>query len=545
MDIIFTDASGRDLGILQEAEIDITYGNKGNDFELKLPIESGLSIPIGGFVYIEGTEYGGIVDEEGADRTSKRPVKLFRGRTWHGILAGKTLYREDGSDIVLAGDAHAAVQTILSLAGLEDVFATPEKQSDIAVSYRVQSFTDAYTALRQALGSSSAKLIVSYNGSKVMLSAQLIASHASNEELDSDLLSFKVSRNHRPVNHLICIGSGSGAERTVVHLYADAEGAVTQNRFFTGVDEVSAVLEFSNAKREEELVEQGTEKLAECQNAVECDASDNGVQPYDVDDVVSVYQNDLGLQVSASVIQKTATIDRRGESISYEIGEMIAAPKQLEPGGSFAGAPLYTAGKGIRIEGTAISAEVDAEDIASIEALANNALTESSNAGELAGTALQTADACVRSVRGSAPLTASRKANDVLLSHAASGVAAGTYGPATDATPSWGAQVTVGAQLTLDTTGHVSSAKERIVTLPTLPIGTISAPGMLKPDGVTITVADDGTITARGGDTAAFLNSHPVGSMFETSQSDDPATSYGGVWVRVPSLGAFRWKRTQ
>ena len=123
MDVVFTDTSGHDLGVLREAEIDITYGNKGNDFELKLPVESDQSIPIGGFVYLEGTEYGGIVDEEGADRTSKRPVKLYRGRTWHGILAGKTLYREDGSDIVLAGDAHAVIQAIVSLAGLEDIFA--------------------------------------------------------------------------------------------------------------------------------------------------------------------------------------------------------------------------------------------------------------------------------------------------------------------------------------------------------------------------------------------------------------------------------------
>lgn len=544
MDVVFTDTSGHDLGVLREAEIDITYGNKGNDFELKLPVESDQSIPIGGFVYLEGTEYGGIVDEEGADRTSKRPVKLYRGRTWHGILAGKTLYREDGSDIVLAGDAHAVIQTIVSLAGLEDIFVASADASGITVSSSIPSFTDAYTGLRSMLGSSSAKLVVAYNGLNVVLSAERIANHTSNEELDSDLLSFKVSRNHRPINHLICLGSGNGAERAVVHLYADDEGNVTQSKSLAGVDEVSAVLEFSNAQQEE-LVEKGTEKLAECQNAVECDASDTGAQPYDVDDVVSVYQNDLGLQVSASVIQKTATIDRHGASVSYEIGEIVAASKQLETGGSYAIGTAYTAGKGIRIEGMAISAEVDAEDVASIEALANNAVVASSNASELASAAQRAVNASVKSVVGSAPLTVSRNAGDVLLSHTASGVIEGTYGPVADTAPSWGAQVTVGPQLILDAMGHVTSAEERTVSFPTLPIGTASVPGVLKPDGVTITVTDEGTITAQSGGSAAFLNSHPVGSVFESSHPDDPAMSYGGVWARVPSLGGFRWKRMQ
>lgn len=541
MDIVFTDASRRDLGMLQDAEIDVTYGNKGNDFELRLPIESPRSIPVGGFVYLEGTEYGGVVDEEGADRTAKRPVKLYRGRTWHGILAGKTLYRENGEDIELAGDAHAAIRTIVSLAGLDDLFEAPVDASGIAVSCRIESFTDAYTGLRRMLGSSSAKLAVSYNGSNVILSAKAIASH-TDDELDSDLLSFKVSRNHRPVNHLICLGSGNGAGRAVVHLYADAEGAVSQVKTLSGVDEVSAVFEYDNAELDE-LIEKGTDQLAECQNAVECDASDNGTRPYDVDDVVSAYQNDLGLQVSASVIQKSATIDRHGESVSYEIGEIGAEAQRLGSSGSSGGSPAYTAGKGIFIEGTAINAEVDAQDVASVEALANNALAASSDAKALAGSAQLAASAAVKTIAGSALIIASRNGEDVVVSHAASGIGEGPYGPLADATASWGAQVTVGPQLTLDAAGHVASAEDRVIMLPTLPIGTESSPGVLKPDGVTITVTDEGTIAVSGGDAAAFLSAHPIGSVFETSQPDDPASSYGGTWKRVPSLGAFRWRR--
>ncbi len=41
-----------------------------------------------------------------------------------------------------------------------------------------------------------------------------------------------------------------------------------------------------------------------------------------------------------------------------------------------------------------------------------------------------------------------------------------------------------------------------------------------------------------------FLQAHPVGSIYMSTSSTSPAAAYGGTWVKLPSMGAFTWKRT-
>ena len=47
------------------------------------------------------------------------------------------------------------------------------------------------------------------------------------------------------------------------------------------------------------------------------------------------------------------------------------------------------------------------------------------------------------------------------------------------------------------------------------------------------------------GATEQFLFSHPVGSIFWTADTANPAAKYGGSWTSLPTNnGAFAWKRT-
>lgn len=78
----------------------------------------------------------------------------------------------------------------------------------------------------------------------------------------------------------------------------------------------------------------------------------------------------------------------------------------------------------------------------------------------------------------------------------------------------------------------------------TLPPATTSALGGVKPDGKTITVSSDGTISAQQGGAAGFLAAHPVGSIYMTTKPGDPGSTYGGTWRELPSLGPHTWERT-
>ena len=67
--------------------------------------------------------------------------------------------------------------------------------------------------------------------------------------------------------------------------------------------------------------------------------------------------------------------------------------------------------------------------------------------------------------------------------------------------------------------------------------------GGVRPDGSTITVNEDGVITAHATSTGNGIL-FPVGYVVMNTTGSDPANDFGGVWEERPSLGAHMWERT-
>lgn len=72
---------------------------------------------------------------------------------------------------------------------------------------------------------------------------------------------------------------------------------------------------------------------------------------------------------------------------------------------------------------------------------------------------------------------------------------------------------------------------------------TVASTGFVKPDGTSLTVAFDGTLSVQNVDAAAFLSGYPLLSYYESESPLNPSSIYGGTWERMPSLGGFRWRR--
>ena len=88
MDLIYMNSSKEDLGVLLDYEMDMAFGSGENDFEAKLQAKSHCCKE-GYFLYMDGTEYGGIVDNIMSDTANNEVV--YSGRTWHGILGSKVI----------------------------------------------------------------------------------------------------------------------------------------------------------------------------------------------------------------------------------------------------------------------------------------------------------------------------------------------------------------------------------------------------------------------------------------------------------------------
>lgn len=321
MDLIYMNPDRQDIGVLHDYKLDLAFGKDENNFELQIPSNTHCCSD-GFYLYVEDTEYGGVVDSIRSD-TAQQEV-AYIGRTWHGMLNSKIIAPDPGEDyLVLNGDANSVLLSVIQRLGLTDLFTASGSVSGLAIAgYKMPRYIPAYDGIRKMLGAVSGKLAITFSKGYVVLAAVPRADHSDLSELDSDKIGFRAQRNYRPVNHLICLGRGELAARDVVHLYVDETGNISKTQTLIGLQERTEVYDYPNAESLEELEAGGVERLKELAVAgdIKVNLGANGAV-YDVQDTVAAVDNVTGLFVTAEISKKIVTIDRGEVEISYEVEE--------------------------------------------------------------------------------------------------------------------------------------------------------------------------------------------------------------------------------
>lgn len=361
-DIVYTDQNWVEQGFVQRYWLDLAYGNDENDFELVVPID--FAIERDSLVYVDGTGWGGIVRSNNPSTTGSEPLNAIKGSTWQGILAESFLVPDDGeSHVSVSGDANAAMRSVLSRQGLDRMFSVDPDPSGFSVSYSFDRFTDVYSGFRKMLSRSGAKLVIGKNpGGKPTLSAVGIVSYIDEES--SGRFAYEIA-DDVPFNHLIAVGKGEMEERDVVHLYADADGNVSETQTIFFPRERQYLYELSNADHDD-LVQQAREKLDELQNVRTCELRLPDGESFEVGDIVGVVDEEAGVSIASDVTKVIVRTGVDGElEVSNEIGEITRASSSASGTSYTSGGIAYSAGKGITISGAKISAEVDRSDLES------------------------------------------------------------------------------------------------------------------------------------------------------------------------------------
>ena len=365
MVLVVHDPEHGDLRELLDFELDLAFGSDENAFDLTCA--EGLAPAEGQVVFVDATEYGGVVDETsydaGRDATGTVTCK---GRTWHGVLAGKRLLPDEGSArLSVSGKAGEVLASLVERMGLSGLFSAASE-----VSYTFERFCDGYSGLKALAKANGRKVAMRRRGGKVEISLPPAVDYAS--KVDSDLLDFTLTSVHRCVNHLVCAGTGELEDRAVVHFYADSAGNVSHTQSLFGVDEIAALYDYSNAD-EEKLEEEGRKKLQEyqTQGSVEVEAHDD--IDVDVGDVISARDNAHGRTVTATVAKKIVKVSRGVSTYSYEVGSETTTKTSSSGKAESGGGHAYLAGKGLTLSDYTFSAEVDAAALAAVESKADEA----------------------------------------------------------------------------------------------------------------------------------------------------------------------------
>ena len=537
--VVFDSALGN-VRELADFTLDLAFGSDENAFTLTCAEE--YAPKEGQYVYIDGTEYGGIVDESTYD-AGREPTGLVTctGRTWHGILAAKRIMPE-GDHLRVSGKVGDVLASLVSMMGLGAIFSV--ELGGANVSYTFERFCDGYGGIRAMLKASGMKPTMRFANGRVALSAAPIVDYAN--KVDSDLLDFTITSVHRCVNHLVCAGTGELENRAVIHFYADGSGNVSHTQTFFGVDEICALYDYSNAD-EEKLEEEGRKKLQEYQTngSVEVEAHDD--IDVDVGDVISARDNAHGRTVSATVAKKIVKVSRGVATYSYEVGsETTTKTSSSGTAESTSGGHAYYAGSGLKLESYTFSAEVDSAALKAVESKADGANAAASNASAAAGKAEAFAKAATDAAAANAKAIAGKQ--DKLTAGANVTIDGATIS-ATDTTYGEATATASGLMSAAD-----KAALDGLATGATVPKKAETAGRLAEARTVSVSGAVNGSATWDGsgdleivvaGDTAAagFLAAHPVGTYIETTGYDP--SDYGGEWQRVPSLGPYTWLRTK
>ena len=319
VDLIITDSNHVDARSADDFTLDCAWGKEENDFEL---VVSGAStIDAGAYIYVDGSECGGVVDAMEDQLTSGVSTLTYSGRTWHGVLANKILEPDRGKDyLTVSGTASTVIGSLISRVGLDGVFDAVDSSTAGAQtikSYRFDRYTDCYTGLRKMCEANGLKLRLAYASGRVNIWAEPVAHYG--DSIDSDLIDFDATRTWRKPNHLIGLGKGDLAARVVVHWYADAKGTVSQTQSLRGVDEITQVYDYSSAETAE-LNQKTREKLQDLQSEgdVRVTVRDDANVVFDVGDTVTARDNLTGITVNASITKKIVKVSNGVLSVDYE-----------------------------------------------------------------------------------------------------------------------------------------------------------------------------------------------------------------------------------
>lgn len=302
IDVIY-ERGGKWQGVLKHWELDASIG-EDDDFELRMPVDAAMAVDstlapaYGDRVFVPGTEFGGIVDAIAVDTEADEIA--FTGRTWRGVLSNKVVKPDTGQDyLTVSGTVEECMRVVITRAGLDGVFEVSGDSGATVKSHTFARYVTVTEGLSTLLDAHGMCLRIEKAKGKCRLSAVPKATYSKG--IDDNFVDYAMSKNIRPVNHLVCLGEGELKDRVVVHLYADASGNVSGSQTFTGVDEVEAVYD-SNGQAADDLREDGAKKLKEYQEdavAVEL-APPEGVEPV-IGDVVEASSVTVGLTASGKV----------------------------------------------------------------------------------------------------------------------------------------------------------------------------------------------------------------------------------------------------
>ncbi len=311
--LIYTDADRVEQGYLRNFNVDVDVA-KDKDFEITVARDNNI-LQGGSWWYINGTEYGGIVDKIGVV-TADREIR-YTGRNLRGILCDKIIEPPNGEDYrIVTGDAVTIINRLIRDAGLSNIYKFVSPTWNIT-SYqfdRYISLYDGICALVELQG--KALRIVISDGMVTMCCAEPY-DHTEDKNCITPTIDYNITQIKNKYNHLICLGQGELKDRQVLHLYVDKVGNITDTQAYKGLEERTAIYDYSSAANIDELRAGGIARIQELNvDSLDMTLPDMSMH---IGDITGGTEDITGITVKKQITNIIAKIDDNSIDIEYSV----------------------------------------------------------------------------------------------------------------------------------------------------------------------------------------------------------------------------------
>lgn len=328
--VILADPNRKELGSIQNANVTVDL-NGNRNFSVQIARSNWIpELTFSYFVYIPGTEYGGIIGQVLTDTTLDY-VEL-KGHSWRGRLANKVIEPPAGQDYKkVSGELHTVMKELIEPAfggneGNVPLFFVSEEDTGVTVSnYQFDRYCTLLDGVTKMLKSKGYRLQLTFQRAageqgKLFIEAVQIVDYSSEIELSKDCqLNYTMEDIRDGVNHLVVTGKGELQDRNVLHLYVQKNGSIGKTQYYTGLDEIAEVYENTSTETDE-LEETSREKLQELMNkqTFKMDVASLGLD-VKIGDIVGGRDYLTGMYMSKPVENITYSITSGTESKVYKL----------------------------------------------------------------------------------------------------------------------------------------------------------------------------------------------------------------------------------
>ena len=322
--VTLADKNLKEIGYIKDANISFdTNGEYG--FSVQVARTNWFpELGFSSYIYILGTEYGGIVGEILTDTTLD--YVEVKGLTWRGLLHYKVIEPPTGSDYKkVSGEVNQVLKPLIEPV-FSRLYVVSAENTGVTVSnYQFDRYCTLLDGIEKMLKSKGYRLRLRFQRDQgepgyLFIESVPIRDYSNEIELSKDMrLNYTMDDKRNGVNHLIVTGKGELQNRNVFHLYVQKDGSVGKKQYYTGLEEITAVYENTSTETEN-LEEKAIEHLQKLMNTktFKMDVAKLGLH-VEIGDIVGGRDYLTGMYMSKPVENIIYEIIDDVESITYKL----------------------------------------------------------------------------------------------------------------------------------------------------------------------------------------------------------------------------------